>query len=108
MKKIYMMMHSQALKCNNIENNDSLQLQNEKLALTVNGESIAKEKSQIEELQDFNIVFSSNYVRAIATAKYFTKDKVNVVESFGERKFGISKWEDLPENFEEQQSKDFD
>ena len=108
MKTIYMMRHSQALKCNNIENNDSLQLQNEKLALTVNGESIAKEKSQIEELQDFNIVFSSNYVRAIATAKYFTKDKVNVVESFGERKFGISKWEDLPENFEEKQSKDFD
>ena len=47
MKTIYMMRHSQALKCNNIENNDSLQLQNEKLALTVNGESIAKEKSQI-------------------------------------------------------------
>lgn len=108
MKTIYMMRHSESLKCNNIENNDSLQLQNEKWALTVNGENIAKEKSKIGELQDFDIVFSSNYVRAIATAKYFTKDKVNVVESFGERKFGISKWEDLPENFEEKQSKDFD
>lgn len=108
MKTIYVMRHSEPLKCNNIENNDSLQLQNEKWALTVNGESIAKEKSKIGELQDFDIVFSSNYVRAIATAKYFTKDKVNVVESFGERKFGIYKWNDLPENFTEKQFKNFD
>ncbi len=107
MKVIYMMRHSEPLKCNNIENNDSLQLQNEKWTLTKNGENIAKEKSKIEELQNFDIVFSSNYVRAIATAKYFTPDKVNVIESFGERKFGIEKWEDKPENFEKRQFEDF-
>ncbi len=108
MKTIYMMRHSEPLKCNSIENNDSLQLQNEKWTLTVNGESIAKDKSKIVELQDFDAVFSSNYVRAIATAKYFTKDKINVIESFGERKFGVCKWKELPEDFIEKQFEDFD
>ncbi len=108
MKQIYVMRHSEPLKCNNIENGDSLQVQNEKWTLTENGENIAKEKSKLEELQNFDIVFSSNYVRAIATAKYFSKDKINIVESFGERKFGIDKWEDMPENFGEKQFNDFD
>lgn len=107
MKTIYMMRHSEPLKCNNIENSDSLQIQNEKWALTENGENIAKEKSQINELQNFDIIISSNYVRAIATAKYFTNKKINIVESFGERKFGIDKWEEMPENFGEKQFNDF-
>lgn len=107
MKQIYVMRHSESLKCNNIENGDSLQVQNEKWTLTENGENIAKEKSKLEELQNFDIVFSSNYVRAIATAKYFSKDKINIVESFGERKFGVNKWEDMPENFGEKQFNDF-
>lgn len=101
------MRHSEPLKCNNIENSDSLQIQNEKWALTENGENIAKEKSQINELQNFDIIISSNYVRAIATAKYFTNKKINIVESFGERKFGIDKWEEMPENFGEKQFNDF-
>ena len=108
MKQIYVMRHSEPLKCNNNENGDSLQVQNEKWTLTENGENIAKEKSKLEELQNFDIVFSSNYVRAIATAKYFSKDKINIVESFGERKFGIDKWEDMPKDFGEKQFNDFD
>ena len=67
-----------------------MQLQNEKWILTNNGEEIAKEKSKLDELQNFDIVFSSNYVRAIGTAKYFTTDKINIDERFGERKFGIN------------------
>lgn len=102
------MRHQEPLKCNNIENKDSLQLQNEKWSLTENGENIAKEKYKINELQNFDVVISSNYVRSIATAKYFTKDKINIIESFGERKFGIDKWEDMPENFGQKQFNDFD
>lgn len=108
MKEIYLMRHSETLRFNNLDNNDSLQVQNEKRPLTENGEKIAKEKSMLKELQNFDIVISSNYVRAIATAKYFTKDEVNVIESFGERKYGINKWEELPEQFEQKQLKDFD
>lgn len=107
MKEIYLMRHSEPLKCINIQNNDSLQLQNEKMSLTENGEKNAKKKSMHKDLQNFDIVISSNYVRAISTAKYFTKDKINIIESFGERKFGIDKWEDLPENFGEKQFNDF-
>jgi len=104
---IYFMRHSEALKYNNVSNNDSLQLQNEKWILTKNGEEIAKEKSKLEELQNFDLVYSSNYVRAISTAKYFTTDKVNIDEGFNERKFGINNWEELPKNFEEKQFLDF-
>lgn len=108
MTVIYFMRHSEPLKPINLNNNDSLQIQNEKWGLTINGEEFAKEKSKNEELSDFNIVISSNYVRAISTAKYFTKDDVLVDENFGERKFGVNDWNELPENFGEKQLKDFD
>ena len=83
------MRHAEPLKPINISNNDSLQVQNEKWSLTVNGEKMAEEKSHLMEFSDFDIVISSNYVRTISTAKYFTKDKLFVDENFGERKFGI-------------------
>ena len=108
MTTIYFMRHSETLKYNNINNNDSLQIQNEKWPLTINGENIAKEKSKIKELSHFDVVYSSNYVRAISTAKYFTNDKVNIDEAFGERKFGINNWEELPTTFGEKQFKNFD
>ena len=104
---VYFMRHSETLKYNNINNSDSLQLQNEKWPLTENGENIAKEKSRIEELQNFDIVYSSNYVRAISTAKYFTLDKINIDERFGERKFGINSWDELPADFGKRQFNDF-
>ena len=47
MTTIYFMRHSEALKYNNINNSDSLQIQNEKWPLTEKGENIAKEKSRI-------------------------------------------------------------
>lgn len=65
MTTIYFMRHSEALKFKNINNNDSLQLQNEKWPLTINGEKLAKEKSELNELRNFDHVYSSNYVRAI-------------------------------------------
>lgn len=107
MTTIYFMRHSEALKYNNTNNSDSLQIQNEKWPLTEKGESIAKEKSRIEELQNFDIVYSSNYVRAISTAKYFTLDKINIDERFGERMFGINSWDELPVDFGERQFNDF-
>ena len=106
MTTIYFMRHSETLKYNNINNSDSLQIQNEKWILTNNGENIAKEKSKSDELQNFDIIFSSNYVRAIGTAKYFT-DKINIDERFGERRFGISSWDELPSDFGERQFNDF-
>lgn len=105
---IYFMRHSEALKSNNINNSDSLQLQNEKWPLTINGENIAKENSKIDELKNFDQVYSSNYVRAISTAKYFTNDIINIDESFGERKFGVNDFDELPSDFGKKQFEDFD
>lgn len=107
MTTIYFMRHSETLKVNNVTNNDKLQIQNEKWPLTINGENLAKEKSKTYEFLNFDIVFSSNYVRAISTAKYFTNGKVNIDEAFGERKFGINNWDELPNNFGEKQFEDF-
>lgn len=108
MTTIYFIRHSEVLKYNNVHNSDSFQLQNEKWILTKNGETIAEEKSKLEELQNLDIVYSSNYVRAIGTAKYFSPDKINIDERFGERKFGINSWDELPTNFGERQFNDFD
>ena len=108
MKTIYLMRHSEPLKPVNINNDESLQLQNEKWPLTVEGEKLAEEKSRRNEHNNFDIVISSNYVRAISTAKYFTKDKLFIDENFGERKFGINNWEELPKDFGKKQFDNFD
>ncbi len=107
MTTVYLIRHSEPLKAINLKNSDPLQLQNEKWPLTVEGEHLALKKSRNKELKDFDIVISSNYVRAIATAKYFTSDKVYIDASFGERKFGINTWDELPIGFEKNQFADF-
>lgn len=107
MKIIYVMRHSEPLKTININNKDSLQVQNEKWGLTINGEKLAEKKSQLNELANFDMVISSNYVRAISTAKYFTKDKLFIDDNFGERKFGINNWDELPKDFGKKQFDDF-
>ena len=108
MTTVYFMRHSETLKPQNIKNADTLQLQNEKWILTVKGENIAKEKSEVSELEKFDHVYASNYVRAISTAKYFTDNEIKIDERFGERKFGINNWDELPSDFGEKQFKDFD
>ena len=107
MKIIYFMRHSEPLKPISMNNNDSLQIQNEKWGLTINGEKLAEKISGLSELANFDIVISSNYVRATSTAKYFTKDKLFVDENFGERKFGINRWDELPKDFGKRQFDDF-
>lgn len=106
MTTIYLIRHSKPLKVNNTFNNDSLQVQNEKSSLSIEGEQIAQEKLSNEEFKNIDVLFSSNYVRAIQTAKYLSNQndlEINIVSDLGERKFGIDSWEQLPENFERKQ-----
>ena len=94
---------------NNDYNNESLQLQNEKMPLSVEGEELASNISKESELQNIDVVISSNYVRAMATAKYISNaNKVNLIvnSSFGERKFGINSWDELPSDFGLRQNND--
>ena len=94
---------------NNDYNNESLQLQNEKMPLSIEGEELASNISKEEELQSIDVVISSNYVRTMATAKYISNaNNVNLIvnSAFGERKFGVSSWNELPSGFGLRQNDD--
>ena len=103
MTTLYLIRHSKPLKVNNTFNDDNLQIQNEKSSLSIEGEQIAKEKLYNKEFEDIDVLYSSNYVRTIQTAKYLVGKnnlEINIVSNLGERKFGISSWDELPEDFE--------
>lgn len=60
-------------------------------------------------MEDIDVVISSNYVRTISTAKYIAYQNnlnINIIEEFGERKFGIDSWEEKPKGFELKQIED--
>ena len=106
MTTIYLIRHSKPMKVNNTFNKDNLQLQNEKSSLSIEGEQIAKDKLNKKEFDDIDIIFSSNYVRTIQTAKYLANKnnlEINVISDLGERKFGIDSWNELPDKFERKQ-----
>lgn len=106
---VYISRHSQPMKPNFDKSNDCLQLQNEKQTLSAEGERRAKILSEIDELKDIDVVISSNYVRAIATAKYVA-DKNNkeiyVMDDFGERRFGVDSWSEIDRDYYERQYED--
>ena len=106
MNTVYLIRHSNPMKVNNTFNKDNLQLQNEKSSLSIEGEQIAKDKLNKKEFDGIDIIFSSNYVRTIQTAKYLSEKnnaEINVISDLGERKFGIDSWDELPDNFERKQ-----
>lgn len=106
MTTIYLIRHSMPLKVNNEFNNDNLQIQNEKQSLSIEGEQIAQNKLNNTELDNIDVLFSSNYVRTMQTAKYLAEKnnlEIKVISDLGERKFGIDSWEQLPKNFEREQ-----
>ncbi len=106
MTTIYFIRHSKSLKTNNLLNRDNLQLQNEKQILSIEGEELACNSLNIEELKNIDVLLSSNYIRAISTAKYIANNNnidINIMETFGERKFGINSWDEKPNDFYEKQ-----
>ena len=60
------------MKVNNDTNKDSLNTK-WKTALLIEGEIIAREKMNNKELSNIDIIYSSNYVRSIQTAKYLAE-----------------------------------
>lgn len=106
MTTIYLIRHSKPMKVNNIFNSDSLQIQNEKSSLSIEGEQLAQEKLNKKEFDNIDVLFSSNFVRTIQTAKYLAAKnnlEINIISDLGERKFGINSWDELPKNFERKQ-----
>lgn len=103
MKTIYFIRHSKTLSVDNKFNEDSIQEENEKRILSTEGEKIAKEKFKNIEFDDIEEIYSSNYVRAMQTAKILAEKNnltINVVSNFSERKIGITSWDDYPKDFE--------
>lgn len=108
---IYLMRHSIPFKEHRgtTNTNETILIENEKSPLSIAGEKLAEEKSSQEEFKNLDIVYSSNYVRAMATAKYFASAnnlKVNIDEVFNERIHGVDSWNNLPQEFELKQFND--
>ena len=97
---IYLVKHADELKENGIQNtNDTAQLINEKYILSVKGEEQSKRLSENPELQNIDVIWSSSYARAKATAKYIAYRNnidINIDSRLNERKLGnledLSKW----------------
>ena len=113
MTTVFISRHSEPFRdlLGNYNANETLQIRNEKNPLSVEGELKSKRLSELKELQDIDVIYSSHYVRAMATAKYISEKndiKLDVDERFGERKFGINDWSLMPKDFFEHQALDWD
>lgn len=96
MTTIYLIRHSvKEKKFGKLDSPDSFQTRNEKLVLSPEGEEKAIQLSKHMELQGIDELWTSNYVRAISTAKYIAHQnniKLNVSSAFDERHYG--NWND--------------
>lgn len=110
---VYLIRHSEVtpkanIKAISVHDND--QVHNEKGFLSVKGEKKAELLSKNKELQNIDAVYSSNYVRTLATAKYIALENnmvIHVDDRLDERKIGqIGKMTQT--EFERLQRNDFD
>lgn len=100
MTTIYLVKHADELKENGIKNtNDSTQLINEKYILSVKGEEQSKKLSENPELSNIDVLWSSSYARAKATAKYIAYKnniEINIDSRLNERRLGnledLARW----------------
>ena len=91
---VYLIRHSVKLKNNYIEEYNSSQsntVRDEKIILSSEGEKRAEILSNEKELQNLDVIYASNCVRTLQTAKYIMEKqnlKVNIDERFDERRVG--------------------
>lgn len=105
---IYLVRHAETVEENGIRNtNEGSQMINEKEILSVEGEEQAKKISENDELKNLDIIWSSSYTRAKATAKYIANTNnlpFNLDDSLSERKLGNLK--ELGEFMKDKSTKD--
>ena len=89
---IYLVRHAETIDENGIRNtNEDSQMINEKEILSVHGEEQAKRLSKEVELNNIDVIWSSSYTRAKATAKYIANNNglsINLNSNLSERKLG--------------------
>ena len=95
MTTLYLIRHSVRMKRDVIESRFTTQdkiIQDEKIVLSPLGEERAMKLSMEDELQNIDIVYTSNCVRTLETAKYLLERqnlKAHIDERFDERRAGI-------------------
>lgn len=89
---IYLIRHAETVEENGIRNTDEdSQIINEKEILSVYGEEQSKRLSENNELKNIDVIWTSSYTRAKATAKYIANNNnlcINIDSSLNERKLG--------------------
>ena len=91
---VYLIRHSIRFNKDYIEKYNTSQnttIRNEKVVLSSQGEKRAEILSNEEELQNLDVIYVSNCVRTLQTAKYIIEKqnlKVNIDERFDERRTG--------------------
>lgn len=89
---IYLIRHAETVDENGIRNtNENSQMINEKEILSVIGEEQSRKLSEHEELRNIDMIWSSSYTRAKATAKYIAHKNnlpINIDFMLCERKLG--------------------
>ena len=101
---VYLIRHSVKFDPKNIDiynTTDDKQLKTEKKMLSVEGEKRAEILSKEAEFEDIDVLYSSDYTRAMQTAKYFIKNnlKLNIDKRFNERMQGTVDKEKYPNFF---------
>ena len=91
---VYLIRHSVRLNNDYIEEYNTSQnktIKNEKIILSCEGEKRAEILSSEKELQNLDVIYASNCVRTLQTAKYIIEKqniKVHIDERFDERRTG--------------------
>ena len=89
---IYLIRHAETTDENGIRNtSEDSQMINEKEILSVYGEEQSKRLSENVELNNIDVIWSSSYTRAKATAKYIANNNnlpINLDSNLNERKLG--------------------
>ena len=94
MTEVYFVRHSVRMRKSEIETYNTSQpniIKEEKIILSTEGEKRAKIICEKEELQNIDVVYASNCVRTLQTAKYLLEAqhlKVNIDERLDERRVG--------------------
>jgi phosphoglycerate mutase family protein len=105
---IYLIRHAETVEEKGIRNTcEDFQMINEKEILSIQGEEQSKRLSNNIELQNLDVIWSSNYTRAKATAKYIAyKNKLqyNLDQRLCERKLG--NLEDLAKFMADKETRD--
>ena len=105
---VYLIRHAETVEEKGIRNTDeNSQIINEKEILSVYGEEQSKKLSENKELKNIDVIWTSSYTRAKATAKCIANNNnlcINIDSSLNERKLGNLK--ELAEFMKNKNTKD--